>query len=447
MRTIRSVSLWCNEGSSDKVYHIQLNEHEVEFIVGGQESAQLTYRVETQWGRRGSALMTGTKAEGVSHDKALRIFEKVKNEKLAKGYVVTNTESLSHDWPGLASQAQTNVPPTQHITVEVRVTSAPAGPRRKIIWDNPDAPDIQPVRPATPVGNPVPVIQVMPPGEKVQTGNHPQLLNEIDEEEAQRLLDDPDWGLQEKMNGTHKMVQWGRYRDRIYEPGLWVTNKKGILIAPTPDFINKITPALVGKPHMLLDGEQIGDNFYVYDILEHDLFEDTTIDLRGKSYSIRNHEITLQFARPTGIIRVPLYTRADKRVMYEEFKAQDKEGVVFKRLAAPFTAGKGHQDMWKRKFYAELSARVCPGRPGKNSIGLELLNAQGQWEFRGYCTVAPSKIPLPLEQLTGLVCEIKYLYVQGQQGHLYQPSFKEIRDDVDPSECTISQIKFKPEAL
>jgi hypothetical protein len=45
----------------------------------------------------------------------------------------------------------------------------------------------------------------------------------------------------------------------------------------------------------------------------------------------------------------------------------------------------------------------------------------------------------------GTVIEVKYLYVVGQGGSLYQPIYLGPRDDVDPSECTFAaqQLKYK----
>jgi bifunctional non-homologous end joining protein LigD len=461
MRTLRSVSLWCNEGSSDKVYDIQLNEHEEEFteeIAGGQESAQLTYRVEAQSGRRGASLVPWTKTAdgGVSYEKALKVFESLLNSKLAKGYEAIQWDNgvapeALHTRPapgvsGMATALRTETPPAP--VTPPNTEPARHVHRRKIFWDNPDATPVTPCKPVTPItSTPVPETQAMSPGEKIQTGNYPQLLNEIDEETAERLLDDPDWGLQEKKDGTHKMLEWKRKAlsigEGVFEPGLWVTNKKGILVTASPSFIHSVIPVLedwsLRNTHLLLDGEQIGDNFHVFDI-----HEEFITDLRGYDYNNRYIELRRLFASSqSGIILVPLYVGTDKRFMYEQFKREKREGVVFKKLTARVSAGRPSTggDMLKHKFYAELSARVCAGRPGKNSIGLELLNQQGTWEFRGYCTVAASKMPIPI----GSIAEIKYLYVNGQHGHLYQPSFKEIRDDVDPSECTTAQIKFKRE--
>lgn len=69
------VSLYYQQGPSDKVYHIQL------------EKAEGGYVVNFQYGRRGSALKSGTKTESsVSLECAKKVYEKLLNEKLGKGY-------------------------------------------------------------------------------------------------------------------------------------------------------------------------------------------------------------------------------------------------------------------------------------------------------------------------------------------------------------------------
>ena len=73
--SIQSISLYYREGSSDKVYHVQLHEAE-----GG-------YTVNFQYGRRGSTLQTGTKTTTpVSRSQAETIFAKLVAEKKSKGY-------------------------------------------------------------------------------------------------------------------------------------------------------------------------------------------------------------------------------------------------------------------------------------------------------------------------------------------------------------------------
>ncbi|HSD89432.1 MAG TPA: hypothetical protein VLB44_18005, partial [Kofleriaceae bacterium] len=76
MRVIDQARLWFREGTSDKVYEIDLVE-----VATGQ------YVVNFRFGRRGGALKDGTKTSlPVALDKARGIFGKLVDEKLAGGY-------------------------------------------------------------------------------------------------------------------------------------------------------------------------------------------------------------------------------------------------------------------------------------------------------------------------------------------------------------------------
>jgi bifunctional non-homologous end joining protein LigD len=139
---------------------------------------------------------------------------------------------------------------------------------------------------------------------------------------------------------------------------------------------------------------------------------------------------------------VPLATGyTAKKALYDRLKAENKEGVVFKRLAATFKAGRPSKggDMLKFKFYAECSVKVKAGREGKRSVGLEILGEDGNWIDIGNVTIPPNKEVPEI----GDIVEIKYLYVAGPGGDLYQPIYKEVRDDIDESECTVKQLKYK----
>lgn len=69
------ISLYYNEGRSDKVYQVQLN-----CTAGG-------YVVNFQFGRRGSTLQSGTKTPApVPYEKAKNIYDRLVAEKKGKGY-------------------------------------------------------------------------------------------------------------------------------------------------------------------------------------------------------------------------------------------------------------------------------------------------------------------------------------------------------------------------
>ena len=132
---LERISLYYRDAGSDKVYHAQIEEQ------AGQ------YGVNFQYGRRGSTLQTGTKtAAPVDHAKARKIFEKLIQEKKAKGY--------------------------------------------------------------TPGDDGTPFTGPEQPG-KI-SGMVPQLLNPIDEDRLQSLLDDPSYMMQEKKDGVRLMVRFVR---------------------------------------------------------------------------------------------------------------------------------------------------------------------------------------------------------------------------------------------
>ena len=73
MQTERA-ELYFRQGSSDKVYHLQL----------AKENDQ--WSVHAQWGRRGSSLQSELKANGVAYEEAKRVYDRILREKTGKGY-------------------------------------------------------------------------------------------------------------------------------------------------------------------------------------------------------------------------------------------------------------------------------------------------------------------------------------------------------------------------
>jgi predicted DNA-binding WGR domain protein len=91
MKLIKQIKLFYKEGNSDKVYEIDLCSID-----------DANYVVNFRYGKRGSVLKDGTKTpEYVSADKAQIIFDKLENEKKAKGYA-SEIETLI-DLPSLES--------------------------------------------------------------------------------------------------------------------------------------------------------------------------------------------------------------------------------------------------------------------------------------------------------------------------------------------------------
>ena len=71
----KTITLYYREGSSDKIYQVSI------------EPAGELFVVNFAYGRRGSALQTGAKTSSpVDYDTAKRTYDKLVQEKMAKGY-------------------------------------------------------------------------------------------------------------------------------------------------------------------------------------------------------------------------------------------------------------------------------------------------------------------------------------------------------------------------
>src|SRR5271163_3645797 len=76
VKETETIELYFQQGSSDKVYHLQL------------ESVEEQWSVHAQWGRRGSALQSDAKVSSVAYEEAKRLYDRIIREKTGKGYRV-----------------------------------------------------------------------------------------------------------------------------------------------------------------------------------------------------------------------------------------------------------------------------------------------------------------------------------------------------------------------
>jgi len=253
----------------------------------------------------------------------------------------------------------------------------------------------------------------------------PQLLNPIDETAANMLLRDAEWCMQEKIDGRRLLLQ---------KSGGNITgfNRKGLVVGlPSPIVLQaQKIPA-----DFLLDGELVGDVLHAFDLLRMgswSLLEESCED------RLEQLAILLELEVLTHIERVgTAFNTAEKARLFQ--KLQNREGVVFKRLDAPYTPGRPNSggSQLKHKFYARLSAMVGKLNP-QRSMEIRLINKLG-WVTAGNVTIPPN-VPVPS---VGDVVEIRYLYAFRESGVLYQPVYLGRRTAVDPSECVTLQLKFK----
>ncbi len=324
------------------------------------------FAVNFAYGRRGSTMQTGTKTSTpVDYETAKGIYDKLVREKTAKGYT-----------PG-----EDGTPYKQ-------------------------------------TGN-----------EGRATEIRPQLLNPVDEDEVNRFIKDPAWGMQEKKDGRRILVQ-------KHGAAIHGINKKGLLVGlPSPIVVQTAKLDI----DVIIDGEMVGDVHYAFDLLQ---LGDASLVARPykERLALLSELLDVPFITIIEMVQTA-FAPAEKAILYNRLKRDRKEGVVFKRLDAPYTpnrpASGGSQ--LKYKFCATLSAVVARVN-AQRSVEVRLLNREG-WVPAGNVTIPPNQ-PVPK---VGAVVEVKYLYAVEGSGCLYQPVYLGVRTDVEKHECVTSQLKFKGE--
>ena len=351
--TAERVALYYQEGSSDKVYQAAL------------EPAGNQFVVNFAYGRRGSALTTGTKTSApVDYAAAKKIYTKLVSEKKAKGY----TEGK-------------NGTPYQH-------------------------------------------------ADKQASGILPQLLNPVEEAEVELLLRDDNYCAQEKFDGKHLLV-------RKQDDDLEGINKKGFIVGLPQTVANDLRKL---SDSFIPDGESIGDNYHAFDLLEHN--GENLRPLPYRQRLVRLVDLLLS-SSPHPYVRLveTTFTTVQKTELWERLRRENREGIVFKRLDAPYTPGKPNSGgpQLKFKFVATLSAVVAKINV-QRSVEISLLKGRSLVSCGNVTIPANHEIPA-----VGAIVEVRYLYAYRDSLALHQPVYLGPRDDVEPGECLASQLKFKAE--
>jgi bifunctional non-homologous end joining protein LigD len=365
-----SISLWCQQGSSDKVYHAQLTE------VPGQG-----WTVTCQYGARGGTMNRADKEPNpVPYAKAKKSYDKIVKEKLAKGYQITS---------GAAPAA------------------APA-----------------------PVGTAAPVVRKTKPVVASAT-MRPQLLNEVEADEVEAYLTDPNWLAQEKFDGERVFLM----RDMGGNLGsISARSGKERLLSEA------VASALEAADLVLLvDGEQVGEVFHLFDVLESGVSNH-----RSRSVEERLAILAELHAQLPAAIFPPTYTartEAEKRALLAELDGRNAEGIVFKRADATYSAGRPNSggDWVKCKFWSAATVEV-EAVNAKRSVAMRVYDTHGNPHSIGNVTVKPAQA---IPQVGDLI-EVAYLYFDRS---LVQPELIGPRTDLTRKSAMLKQLKRKPSGL
>lgn len=268
------------------------------------------------------------------------------------------------------------------------------------------------------------------------TGIAVQLLNAIGEDDLETCLRSSKYMMQQKFDGERRPVDSQNTSDTAGVVGI---NRRGLAVALPQEIAIELNGL---NTRAVFDGEQVGNKYYVFDLLEIG-----GEDIRHKSAEDRYHTLVglCQLLKGNDNIEVVecAFTEEAKRALFEKIKAAGLEGVVFKDRSASYTPGRPNSggDQLKFKFWESATLEVAGPNGEKRSVALQGYDANGVVIALGSVTISPDKaIPE-----AGAIVEVKYLYAY-KGGSVYQPEYLGLRGDMTRDDCTLSQLKYKPES-
>jgi len=249
----------------------------------------------------------------------------------------------------------------------------------------------------------------------------PQLLTPISVSEMLYYITNDQYIAQEKIDGQRIMIEVDFGKVTAY-------NRKACPVEIPEAMKDEL--AVLSK-QIVLDGEKVGDMYYIFDMLE-ESFEDMT---KWKYESRFSHLLEIMEDRilhhidlvPTAI------SIQQKQKLVEQLMEENKEGVVFKLKTSVHTAGRGPEHL-KCKFWSSATCSVTEINY-KRSVGVSVQSGDELVPV-GNVTVPPN---YDLPSIGDLV-EVKYLYYY-PGGSLYQPQYLGVRNDVEVD--SLSSLKPK----
>jgi bifunctional non-homologous end joining protein LigD len=245
------------------------------------------------------------------------------------------------------------------------------------------------------------------------------LLNSTGPDEAEALIRDPKWFMQQKADGVRVIVTIDHVERTVRTASR--TGKPVALTVATINALNDVFPR-----GATLDAESCGRTLVIFDVLGIGGRELTgcccELRLRNVDTIARANKYPQLFFIQTA------RTETQKRNALKLLRDSGAEGVVFKDRSAPYFPGRPHTGgpALKWKFTASASVVVAGHHlEGKRSVEMAL----GDGARVGHVSIPASHCTLPV---VGTVIEVAYLYAF-RGGGLVQAVYKGIRSDVEAS--------------
>lgn len=274
----------------------------------------------------------------------------------------------------------------------------------------------------------------------------PQLAKQAEVTSLTSYIEDDNWVMEQKLDG-HRVLLCSPGRDM---PPTALTRNGTLYTRKLPKAVQDFR---FPEGDWILDGELVGDTFYVFDLPKHPDFDYAMGDNLNDLLNQGREEVEPLWLRRTILENlldnishpfklVPQARTPQEKISLAEISLKNNyEGLVLKQKAAPYRSGGRTPEWLKVKYVKSLDAVVLAVRDdGKESVRLGI--------YRDGVLIDVGRASLIGKEKRGLIApgdvlEVRYLYCNTPEApRLYQPTILRRRDDKSPEECTDDQLRF-----
>lgn len=249
----------------------------------------------------------------------------------------------------------------------------------------------------------------------------------VDEQALEDFFTNPDWVMQQKMDGTRVM---------IHLETMQVTQRNGSPLKHTaatqwiPEILQELSDlGLSGRANTVLDCELLIHSglLFVFDVI--DTFAPHQVPLYLRIAALES----IPESKRVRIVSTAK-TEGQKRRLHKI--CENREGVVVKHLRYGYEPGKRVDHVLKLKNVHTADLVVTKKSEAPLSAGLGIIMGDGQPATLANASLIGKEKDGPIE--VGDVVEVSYLYWTGTS--LVQPRIMRRRDDKAAVECRMAQF-------
>lgn len=253
---------------------------------------------------------------------------------------------------------------------------------------------------------------------------------------ASTFIESEDWVMSQKLDGTRIMAHVTRDDDAPLRIEFLGAGGGPVKFAAARQHFTRLRARLeqMDLPTCVIDGELLLDgSYWAFDLPY----------MRGVTGPDEPFYRRFQHLLDAGLRTAPTaFETGTKQELWDTILEQNAEGAIVRPAASLYEVGRRSKDVRKLKLVKTADVVVKSFTRGRNDAGREVGSARlavyddaGALRTVGACSL----IGKP-QVAVGDVVEVRFLYATSGLV-LYQPRLVRVREDKDPSECTLEGVR------